>query len=107
MYRIEELRNAKGLSQRQLADMSGVPQSSISRWEKDGSGMPLDKACLIANALHCTLADLAGVEMPSVVLTVDEEELLNGYRSMDKEGRSILMQLARYVVALRGGEDNK
>lgn len=98
MYRIEALRTERGMSQRQLADLSGVSQSSISRWEKEGTGMPLDKACLLANALHCMVDDLAETSTRSELLTVEEETYLAYYKACDEEAKGVLMQLSRYLA---------
>ena len=52
---IKRIRKAKGLTQRQLAKISGISNASISRWES-GQNEPtyFDAECLI-NALGCRL----------------------------------------------------
>lgn len=53
---LKELREAKGLSQTRLAELSGVPQQVISAYErgaKDWKNMPLERAIALADALGC------------------------------------------------------
>ena len=53
---LKELREAKGLTQAQLAKASGVPQPVISAYErgaKDWRHMPLERAIALADALDC------------------------------------------------------
>lgn len=55
---IARLRMERGLTQAQLAELMGVPQQHISRWERrerNPAGKNLLKLCKI---LNCTLADL-------------------------------------------------
>lgn len=52
----QQARNARGLTQRQLADLSGVPQADISRIEH-GAGNPTEATLQrLASALNCRLA---------------------------------------------------
>lgn len=53
---LKELRQAKGLTQEQLAEASGVPQPVISAYERGAKGwknMPLERAIALADALGC------------------------------------------------------
>lgn len=53
---LRELREAKGWTQAQLAEASGVPQQVISAYErgaKDWRHMPLERAIALADALDC------------------------------------------------------
>ena len=58
---LKELRNKKGLSQQQLADLVFVDRSSVARWE---SGARMPDAIMIARLSKC--------------LDVDVDELLRG-----------------------------
>lgn len=53
---LRELRLAKGWTQEQLSEASGVPQPIISAYErgaKDWRNMPLERAIALADALGC------------------------------------------------------
>ena len=57
---IAAIRKAKGITQAQLAALLDVPQPYISRWES-GKHLPtLPQFVALADALSCTLDELAG-----------------------------------------------
>jgi predicted transcriptional regulator len=53
--RVAEQRIAKGLSQRQLAELCGTTQSAIARLERGGRPPRIDTLLRIADALDCDL----------------------------------------------------
>jgi predicted transcriptional regulator len=53
--RVAEQRAAKGLSQRQLAELVGTTQSAIARLERGGRPPRIDTLLRIADALDCDL----------------------------------------------------
>lgn len=53
--RVSEQRNAKGLSQRELAELCGTTQSAIARLERGGRPPRIDTLLRIAEALECEL----------------------------------------------------
>jgi transcriptional regulator with XRE-family HTH domain len=66
--RIKRLRQQRGMSQRQLSILAGVPQSLLSQIEngiRRGDKVQLDAARSIAFALGVSLDALAGVPMDS------------------------------------------
>ena len=52
---VAEHRVAKGLSQRQLAELCGTTQSAIARLERGGRPPRIDTLLRIADALDCEL----------------------------------------------------
>ena len=54
-------RKEAGLTQAQLAEMVGVGQISISRWETDRHLPTVEQFVNIADALRCSLDELAGL----------------------------------------------
>ncbi|HEX5172844.1 MAG TPA: helix-turn-helix transcriptional regulator [Gaiellaceae bacterium] len=53
--RVTEERMAKGLSQRELAELVGTTQSAIARLERGGRPPRIDTLLNIADALDCEL----------------------------------------------------
>jgi predicted transcriptional regulator len=53
--RVAQQRVAKGLSQRQLAELVGTTQSAIARLERGGRPPRIDTLLRIAEALDCDL----------------------------------------------------
>lgn len=67
MTNLEKLRRDRGLDQMELAKLTGVSQSTISRIER-GNGALLDTAQALARALGCTVEELTradGTEEPA------------------------------------------
>jgi transcriptional regulator with XRE-family HTH domain len=67
--RLRELRQAAGLSQRQLARMIGQDSSNVSFWERTGRLPRVDLVIPIAKALGVTVEELLGQPKPSRVTT--------------------------------------
>ena len=53
--KVAEQRNAKGMSQRELAVLVGTTQSAIARLERGGRPPRIDTLLKIAEALECEL----------------------------------------------------
>ena len=53
--KVAERRQAKGLSQRELAEIVGTTQSAIARLERGGRPPRIDTLLRIADALECDL----------------------------------------------------
>ena len=47
------VRELQGLSQNQLSDLTGIPQSTISAIERDRVNLGVERAKVIARALRC------------------------------------------------------
>ena len=58
--RLQKARQAAGLSQPQLAEAAGVPVGTLRNWEQGRRVPLLDTAKRVADALGCTLDELAG-----------------------------------------------
>jgi transcriptional regulator with XRE-family HTH domain len=52
------VRELQGLSQNQLSDLTGIPQSTISAIERDRVNLGVERAKVIARALRCHAAVL-------------------------------------------------
>ncbi|NER82776.1 MAG: helix-turn-helix transcriptional regulator [Leptolyngbya sp. SIO1D8] len=64
--KVAELRSAKNLTQRQLADMVGVDPSTIRNWERDRGGVEtFVKLAKLCKALECDISELFGIEDPA------------------------------------------
>ena len=77
--RLKDLRNKKGLSQQQLAELVFVDRSSVARWE---SGTRMPDAIMIARLSKCLDVDVADLldesegEQNMVVILVDNERII-------------------------------
>jgi transcriptional regulator with XRE-family HTH domain len=60
--RLRELRLARGLTQEQLARKIDVGLDAVRKWERGKRTPMLDLAAKLADALECTIDELAGRE---------------------------------------------
>lgn len=94
--RIQEVRELKGLSLRELADKSGKLHQQISRHEKGHRKVSVDFMEAIAQALNCPFTDL----LPGRLIyhiPLDQQELLGLYRDLSEPKRMLVLQMVRAV----------
>ena len=91
---IVSLMEKKGLNQSKLSKLSGVSKSSLSRYI-NGDEMPVSALQAIAYALGCTTDEILGLS--TMQITVDEQELIDLYRSMNTDQRAAIMYVARVM----------
>jgi len=109
--RIKDRRKQLGISAETLAEAISVSPATIYRYESgDIEHMGIDKLTPIARYLGTNEAYLMGwTDDPSLrsfissssdlILTKDEEALLNYYRAMNREGRDKLTEYAEDLAA--------
>ena len=82
--KLRKLRKEKGWTQKQLEDMTGIDQKNISSYEADKlrpSGRTLQK---FAHAFEIEVSELAGDNPQEAVLALDDDELLQLFRDLQK-----------------------
>ena len=96
---LEKIRNLKlerNWSEYQLAEHSGIPQSTISSWYRKNQipTIPsLEKLCI---AFNLTLAQFFTDESASPqFLTGEQQELLNAFSRLQKEQQQAVLHLLR------------
>lgn len=76
MNRLEELRKSKRLNQKQLAQIVGTGQSSISHWENGKYDIDNASLAKLADYFNCTIDYLLGrTDSPTVVHITTREEV--------------------------------
>jgi transcriptional regulator with XRE-family HTH domain len=91
--RVAEIRKQKGLSQTDLAEMVGVEQPTISRFEQGGDGITLRLIKQIADALEVSVADLFADDR-----TPAEQALIRAFRTLSPDRQMGWMDLAQALV---------
>lgn len=56
--KLARMRIARGLTQTQLAEMTGCTQADVSRWERGTHAMGSRRLAQIARALGCRIEDI-------------------------------------------------
>lgn len=92
LEKIANLRQQKGWSEYQLAERSGLPQSTISSWYRKGMAPTLASLKKVADAFGITLSQLVASEGDPVSLTLRQQELLGKWSRLSEEQKEILLQ---------------
>lgn len=91
---ITKYREERGWTEYQLAESSGLPQSTISSWYRKNmvpTVVSLEKICA---AFHITLSQLfAEDDATPVTLTDTQQELLNRWSRLDGESQTLVFAL--------------
>lgn len=90
--RAAKIRKAKGLTQSELADLVGVEQPTISRFERGSDNVTLGLVRKIADALDVPLADLFATDRASY-----EQALLDAFRQLSPERQRGWVDMAQAI----------
>jgi transcriptional regulator with XRE-family HTH domain len=102
--KIKELRQDKGLTLEQVANVVGVGKSTVRKWETGMiANMKRDKIASLAKALGTTPAYLMGwkEEAPSPTkesLSEGEKALLELFRRVPKDHQQLVLQMIRAAL---------
>ena len=94
-YAIVSLMNEQHMSQAELARLSGISTSSLSRY-LGGDDMPSSKLRAIAEVLGVSTDRLLGLEEDAAW---GESELVGIYRALDAHSRAVLLSTARALAS--------
>lgn len=103
---LKKLRNKKGISQQQLADVIGTSQQSINKYENHSIEPDIDTLILMAKFFNTSVDYLIGnTQINRIIenvkpndLNQDETELVENYRKLNKKRReSIRMIIDNYL----------
>jgi len=102
MFRIKEMRERSGLSQKDVAAHLGVKVPRYGDWERETTQINLRDAIRLADLFQCSLDELAGRTWESDQLSTEEQEVVNSYRSTDRRGKDAIMRTARGESGVEG-----
>ncbi len=90
---ITTYREARGWTEYQLAEKSGLPQSTISSWYRKRMVPTLPSLEKICKAFGITLSQLFAEGDEVVALTVSQRELLERWSRLNEEQQAVVFQL--------------
>lgn len=90
---ISEYRQDRGWSEYQLAEESGLPQSTISSWYRKGMTPTIASLEKICGAFGITLSQLFAEDGDLVSLTESQKTLLERWARLTQEQQAIVFQL--------------
>ena len=90
---ITEYRLERGWSEYQLAERSGLPQSTISSWYRKDIVPTVPSLEKICDAFGITLSQLFAMNGNPVTLTTKQKELLERWDRLDENQQKIVFQL--------------
>lgn len=94
--RIKALRKGAGLTQKQLAEIVGVAQTTIATWECGKREMPRGHHLLrLARALGFDADELMGLAGDEPEDSIEEAQLLAAFRTLPKEKQLVAIKLVQ------------
>lgn len=90
-------RQARGWTEYQLAEQSGLPQSTISSWYRKNMIPTLPSLEKIAGAFGMTLPQLLAEEGDPITLTEDQRQLLGCWARLSREQQAALLALLKLL----------
>ncbi|MCR4963326.1 MAG: helix-turn-helix transcriptional regulator [Firmicutes bacterium] len=90
---ITKHREARGWTEYQLAERSGLPQSTISSWYRKNMVPTIPSLVKICDAFGITLSQLFALEGDAVILTPAQQKLMDRWSRLSEEQQEVVFQL--------------
>ena len=88
---IRQIRKARGLTQKELADMIDVSESIISQYENERKSPSNETLLKLGEALDCSVSDILDDRKAfDFALSTLERDLIQKYRALDERGRKVV-----------------
>ncbi len=91
LKKIAAIREARGWTEYQLAERSGLPQSTISSWYPKSMIPSIPSLVKICDAFGITLSQLFADDRDRIDLTNNQKELLDQWAGISKEQQDALL----------------
>lgn len=97
---IKKICSLKGIRQVDIARYMGMSEGSVSNWIKGTNSIDIENLAELCSFLGVSLDQIYGVApiTPEVSLSQDEIQLISIWRSLNKEGRAVIMGTASAVA---------
>lgn len=90
---ITQYREARGWTEYQLAERSGLPQSTISSWYRKNMMPSISSLEKICTAFGITLSQLFAENNAPVSLTESQKKLLEHWSKLSEDQQAVLLAL--------------
>lgn len=90
---ITAYRQARGWTEYQLAERSGLPQSTISSWYRKSMIPTVPSLEKICEAFGITLSQLFAADDAPIALTPKQREMLSRWDRLNEEQQAVIFQL--------------
>lgn len=97
LNKITALREARGWTEYQLAECSGLPQSTISSWYRKNMVPSVPSLSKICSAFGITLSQLFAEDETYCDLTNEQKELLERWACFTKEQQTALLRFLKTI----------
>ncbi len=91
MIKLSELRNEKGLSQREIAKIFNVSQGTYNNWENGKTQPSIEQLVALADFFGVSIDYLVGREGEDGVIVKTSDDVIN----LDKESRDALYEFLK------------
>lgn len=100
--RLKEVRERSKMTQREVAEATGIPLGTLRRWEQHKNEPDSDSLVLLADLYGASVDEMLGSKFADELsqLTDDERELLTLYRACNDKGREYMLQVAQVTAGL-------
>lgn len=94
---IKKVCELKGIKQIDIAEFMGISQGSVSNWMKGINSIDIENLAKLCGFLGISLNQVYGVDpiTSESLLSAQENELLSLFRTLNKNGKSMLISTAR------------
>ena len=109
MTALKDARKRAGLTQTQVAEVSGIPLGTLRRWEQGVNEPNIDMIIQLADLYGVSTDELLGSDFASIEydtsrLSDSEQHLVDLYRRCPQKGRELLIQVATATYSVFGRE---
>lgn len=95
---IKQKREQLDISQRKLAELTGLNNSTISRYENLQRDFPINDLPIFCKVLGLDLNEVLNIEpIKENKLTTDQEQLITHYNNSNTQGKTIILTTAKNI----------
>lgn len=99
MNRMRELRKGINLTMKQMGEMIGCSESTVSFYETGRHEPDLNTVAKIADILGTSIDHLVGHDTEDIILCAEQKEIINLFSKLNDEGRRIALNTMRALSA--------